>query len=103
MLLLAIITTFADIIIKHASAQESFSNWKLLLLGSLIYGLTGFGWFFAMRHAKLSTLGAMFAVTGVLLLSLVSVFYFKEKISNLEILGIIMAIGSLVILYRFTT
>ena len=101
MLFLAIITTFADIFIKNASLQNSFAGWPMLVLGSVIYGLTGIGWFFAMRYQKLSTLGVIFSISGVLLLTLVSVFYFKEKISHLEILGIVLAMVSLTLLYRF--
>lgn len=103
MLFIAIITTLADIFIKNASLQNSFNGWPMLILGSLIYGLTGIGWFFAMRYQKLSSLGVIFSISGVLLLSLVSVFYFKEKISNFEILGIIFAVISLTLLYRFAS
>ncbi len=98
---LSIITVFADSLIKQASLQASFSGWKLLILGVVIYGLTGFGWFFVMRKLKLSTIGALYAVSVVVFLSLVSVFYFKEKISGMEIFGIVLAITSLFILARF--
>ena len=101
--LLTVITTFADILIKNASIQNAFSGWPMLLIGSLIYGLTGIGWFFAMRKLKLSSLGAIFSISTILLLSLVSIFYFKEKISGIEIVGILMAIVSIGILYRFAS
>lgn len=98
---LSLITVFADSLIKHASLQNAFSGWQALVLGAIIYGLTAFGWFFVMRKIKLSTIGVLYAVSVVIFLTLVSVFYFKEKISLQEIIGIIMAIASLVILSRF--
>lgn len=98
---LSLITVLADTLIKHASLQNAFSGWKILVLGAVIYGLTGLGWFFLMRKIKLSTLGVLYAVSVVVFLTLISVFYFKEKISPLEILGIGMAIISLIILSRF--
>jgi len=98
---LSLITVFADAIIKHASLQNAFSGWHMLILGAVIYGLTAFGWFFVMRKIKLSTLGILYAVSVVVFLTLVSVFYFKEKVSSIEIFAICMAIISLVILSRF--
>jgi drug/metabolite transporter (DMT)-like permease len=99
---LSIVTVFGDAVVKNASLQDAFSGWKMLVLGALIYGITAFGWFFVMRKIKLSTLGALYAVSCVIFLVLVSVFYFKEKINLFEIFGIILAIISLLILSRFT-
>ena len=98
---LSAITVFADAIIKHASLQNAFSGWRLLVLGAIIYGATAFGWFFVMRKIKLSTLGVLYGVSCVILLTLVSAFYFKEKINPMEIFGITLAIISLIILSRF--
>jgi drug/metabolite transporter (DMT)-like permease len=100
-IILSVITVAADVMIKQASLQSSFDGWRLLLLGSLIYGLTGMGWFFVMGKIKLSTIGVLYGVSCILLLTLVSVFYFKEKISGMEIFGIILAIASIIILSRF--
>ena len=59
---LSIITVFADSLIKHASLQNALSGWKFLVLGSVVYGMTGFSWFFVMRKIKLSTLGVLYSV-----------------------------------------
>ncbi len=98
---LSIITVLADALIKYASLQKAFSGWPMLVLGAIIYGLTAFGWFFVMRKIKLSTAGVLYAVSCVVFLTLISAFYFKERISLLEIVGIGLAIISLVILSRF--
>jgi len=98
---LSAITVLADAFIKHASLQNAFSGWQMLILGAVIYGLTAFGWFFVMRKIKLSTLGVLYGVSVIIILTLVSVFYFKEKISSMEIFGIALAIISLMILSRF--
>ncbi|MDO8565876.1 MAG: transporter [Candidatus Moranbacteria bacterium] len=97
---LSIITVFADALIKHASLQSAFSGWKTLVLGAIIYGMTAFGWFFVMRSVKLSTLGVLYGVSCIIVLTLVGVFYFQEKINSLEIFGITLAIISLIILSR---
>jgi drug/metabolite transporter (DMT)-like permease len=98
---LSLITVLADVFIKNASLSSGFSGWKLLVIGAIIYGLTAFGWFFVMRGAKLSFLGVLYSVIVILCLTLVSVFYFKEKLSGMEIFGIGLAISSLIILVRF--
>lgn len=98
---LSVMTVLADVFIKHASLKNAFSGWKMLLLGAIIYGLTAFGWFFVMRKIKLSTLGVLYGVSCIVLLTLVSVFYFREKITFLELFGILLGIASLVILSRF--
>ncbi|MDD4878398.1 MAG: hypothetical protein PHO02_05185 [Candidatus Nanoarchaeia archaeon] len=98
---LSIVTVFGDTIVKHSSLQSGFSGWKWLLLGALIYGATAFGWFFVMRKIKLSTLGVLYSVSIVIFLTLVSIFYFKEKINLFEIFGIILALISLGILAKF--
>ena len=98
---LSLITVLGDVLIKHASLQQQFNGLKWLIIGALIYGLTAFGWFFVMRQAKLSTLGVLYAVSIVFFLTLVSALYFKEKLSLIEMLGVLMAICSLIILRRF--
>ena len=98
---LSAITVLADSFIKHSSIQTAFAGWKYLVLGAFIYGATAFGWFFVMRKMKLSTLGVIYALSCVVLLALVSVFYFKEKISSIEIVGIVLAVISILIMARF--
>lgn len=97
---LSVITVLAEALVKQASLQNAFAGWKTLLLGALIYGMTAFGWFFVMRSIKLSTLGVLYGVSCIIVLTLVGVFYFQEKISPLEIFGITLAIISLIILSR---
>ena len=98
---LSAITVLGDVLIKNASLQNAFSGWKMLLLGAIIYALTAFGWFFVMRKVKFSTLGVLYGVSCIVILTFVSVFYFKEKVNPFEMLGIALAVISLVILYRF--
>ena len=100
-LALSIITVIADMFIKEASLQTAFTGWKTLVIGCLIYALTGVGWFYVIRYIKLSTSGVLYGISCIVLLVLVSVFYFHEKISPMEILGVILAIASIVIMIRF--
>ena len=99
--LLSVVTVIGDSLVKKASLGASFPGMGLLILGAIVYGLTAFGWFFVMRRLKLSTVGVLYSVSTAVLLVLISVFYFKEKISLPEIIAIFLAIVSLIILARF--
>lgn len=98
---LVLITAFGDAFIKQASLQKDFTGLKWLILGALLYASTAFGWFFVLRKIKLSTSVVLYSVSLITFSTLLSVLYFKEKITPVEIIAILMAIFSLIILYRF--
>ena len=100
-ILLSAVTVFADSFVKKSSSLGTVYN-KWLLAGGLIYGLTAIGWFFVMKDLKLSTLGVVYGVSCIILLTLVSVFVFNKKLSILEIVGIILGVISMIILYKFS-
>ena len=99
---LSIATVFADMLIKRASLQAGFAGWHCLVVTIAIYVATVFGWFFLTRHMKLFALNAIYSVSILVCLSLVSVFYFKEKINTIEVVGLGMAITSVVLLTAFS-
>lgn len=98
---LALVGVAGDFLIKLAGSGKKFVDWRWLMLGLLVYASTAFGWFFVMKNIRLTTLGVYYSVATVLFLVLVGVFYFQESINTYEIIGIAMAIGSLIILGRF--
>jgi small multidrug resistance pump len=99
-ILLSLITVLADYFIKKASLENGILN-KWLISGALIYALTAFGWVFVMKNMKLSTLGALYGISCITILAVISVFVFHEKISTVEIIGILLGIISIIILYKF--
>jgi len=99
--LLSLVTILGDFILKNASLRPGFGGWPSLVIGCLLYGLTGLGWFFLMRRAELSTLGVLYSVATIIGLTLLGAFLFKERINPMEIVGIILAIVSVVIMYKF--
>lgn len=98
---LSVITIFGDFLLKNASLKSGSGGWLLLIIGCVLYGLTGLGWFFLMREAKLSTLGVIYSVAMIIGLTVLSVFIFREKITPMEIVGVVLAIVAVMILYRF--
>ena len=100
-ILLALIGVVADFFIKLAGSGSKYIELKWFVLGALIYALTSFGWFYVMKHIKLSTLGVFYAVSTIIFLVIVGVFYFKEELRFYEGLGIFLGIISLILLWRF--
>lgn len=98
---LAAVGVVGDFFIKLSGSGKSFMDIKWFLIGFIIYALTAFGWFYVMKNIKLSTLGVFYAISTVIFLTIVSIFYFKEPLNNYEIIGIILAIFSLILLGKF--
>ena len=70
-------------------------------IGFVLYASTAFGWVFVMKHLKLATIGVVYSVSMVLLLTAMGVVFFRESLNYYEIAGLIMAIASLILLVRF--
>jgi drug/metabolite transporter (DMT)-like permease len=90
-----------DYLLKLASARKDPFESKWFYLGFAVYASTAFGWVFVMRHLKLATIGVVYSVSMILLLTGVGAVFFRETLSASEIAGLIMAIGSLILLVRF--
>lgn len=98
---LSLVGVIGDFFIKLAGNSRQYIRPHWLIIGLLIYASTAIGWFFVMKHIKLSTLGAYYGIFTVLFLLLVGIFIFHEKLNLMEGIGIALAITSFVLLSRF--
>jgi|SRR3989338_10050317 len=98
---LSLLGVLGDYFIKLAGNGEKYIEPKWFILGTLIFASTAVGWFFAMKHVKLGSLGIIYATTTVLALVVVGAMFFKETLNTYEIVGIITGIISIVLLARF--
>ncbi len=98
---LSLIGVIGDFFIKLSGSGTKFIELKWFIIGFVIYALTAFGWFYVMKNIKLATLGVFYAISTVIFLTIVGVFYFKEHLSVYEIVGIITGIISLILLGKF--
>lgn len=98
-MVIALITVLGDYFLKIASTGPSI-RWLPFIAGATIYGLTAFGWVYGMRHLKLATLGVVFAITMVLFMAALGTIVFRESLSYLELLGIVLAFAALLLLAR---
>jgi multidrug transporter EmrE-like cation transporter len=90
-----------DYFLKRASAAaQPLATWRFLV-GLVLYASTAFAWVFVMRHLKLATIGVIYSISMILLLSAMGVLLFHEALTRSEILGIILAIAAILLLGRF--
>ena len=81
--------------------EQHWSGWKLLLLGSLLYGVSAIGFFLLMRMFKVFTVGMLHSFAVVFLSIILSLVVFKEKIHAREIIGLLLGVASISLLVRF--
>src|SRR5262245_6634499 len=99
--LFSAVGVLGDYFLKLASARDQPLRTGCFYLGVACYASTAFGWVFVMRHLKLATIGVLYSVSMVLLLTAVGVVLFRESLNYLELVGIVLAVASLVLLMRF--
>ena len=90
-----------DYFLKLASENESALRSKWFYLGFAFYASTAFGWVFVMKHLKLATIGVVYSVSMMLLLTGIGVVFFRESLNPSEIVGLLLAVASLFLLMRF--
>ena len=83
--------------------SKRWANNPSLLLALCVtgaYALSQFGWLPALRmHGQLSALTVIWAIAAIACGVAVGVFAFNEQISNTQIVGIVLAIISMVLMF----
>ena len=97
----SVVGVVGDYFLKLASREQHSLRSPWFYLGFAFYASTAFGWVFVMKHLKLATISVLYSVSMILLLTAIGAVAFRESLSAGEIAGLLMAIGSLVLLMRF--
>jgi len=97
----SVIGVVGDYFLKLASAREQSLRASSFYIGFALYASTAFGWVFVMKHLKLATISVLYSVSLVLLLTGIGVVFFRESLTSFEVIGIVLAVISLVLLMRF--
>jgi drug/metabolite transporter (DMT)-like permease len=97
----SLVGVVGDYFLKLASGREQPLRSGWFYLGFALYASTAFGWVYVMRHLKLATIGVVYSVSMVLLLTAVGVVLFRETLNAAEWAGIGLAVAALVLLTRF--
>ena len=97
----SVVGVFGDYLLKLSSSHENPLRTRWFYAGFAVYASTAFGWVFVMRHLKLATIGVVYSISMILLLTGIGVVVFRESLSASEIAGLVMAIAALILLVRF--
>jgi drug/metabolite transporter (DMT)-like permease len=101
-LLMSLLALVGDYFLKLAGTKEAvYLEPRLFCLALLFQVLSLFGWFYAMKHFSLATLGVYYSISTILFLAALGAFVFGEKLAPHEVVGIYTAVVSLVLLWRF--
>jgi len=98
---LALVGVGGDTLLRLAGAGVKFIDWKLFLLGLLVYAATAFSWFFVLKYLKFSTVGIYYSLSSLFFLVIIGHFYFKESLSIYEIFGILLGVISIILLNKY--
>ena len=91
----------ADYFLKLASVEPASAQSKWFWIGVGVYALMGSGWVYVMRHLSFSEIGIVYSVATVLFLTLVGTVVLNETLQRHELVGVAMALGSILLLSRF--
>lgn len=96
----AVVSVFADFLLKLASEREaSFRSYHVYLAVAL-YGATAIGWLIAMKTMTLASIGVVYSILMVLLLTVLGVTVFRETLTLRETAGLCCALAALVLMQR---
>jgi small multidrug resistance pump len=97
----SLVGILGDYFLKLASASDHSLKTKSFYIGFILYASTAFGWVFVMKYLKLATIGVVYSISMVVLLTAIGVLFFQETLNYYEIAGLILAVVSLILLVRF--
>src|SRR6188472_473939 len=87
----SIVGVVGDYFLKLASDRRDPLRSGSFYLGFVVYASTAFGWVYVMRHLKLATVGAVYSVSMIVLLTGVGVVAFRQPLNVYEAAGLAMA------------
>lgn len=94
------LTAIADAFFKIASEREEPLLNPYFALGFMHYAASSFGVVYLMRHIKLTSFGIVYAVIDVVLLALIGMLIFRERLTSTECVGVGLGKTSLFLLSR---
>jgi drug/metabolite transporter (DMT)-like permease len=97
----SLVGVLGDYFLKLASAESAPLKSVWFYVGFVVYASTAFGWVFVMGHLKLATISVVYSVSMIVLMTAMGILLFRQTLNGYEIVGLILAIASLILLTRF--
>ena len=89
---IAIIETFAMSTIEYSANNKN----NYYIFGIFLYCIVAYILYKILVSSKLAITNALWNATTVILVTLVGIYYFKEKLSNYQYIGLLFAILAIV-------
>jgi hypothetical protein len=77
----SVVGVVGDYLLKLASEQKAPLRSGWFYLGFAVYASTAFGWVYVMRHLNLATIGTVYSVSIILLLTGLGVAAFRQALN----------------------
>ena len=78
--------------------SNGFSNWYASVLTFVFYGISFSIFIFVLKHFDLSFVYALWAGVGILLVSIIGMTFFKEPVSLMKVVSILIIVVGVVML-----
>lgn len=98
---LAVVGVVGDYFFKRASMETHAIQNRWFIVGCLMYLLSTFGWVFTMRHIKMVSIGVIYSLSTIILLTAIAILVFGETLNWFEIFGVGFAVAAVLLLGRF--
>lgn len=92
-ILLVIVETLAQTSCEQAASLVKNNKYFFISAGIFLYGLVGYLYYLALQQKiSLAIANIIWQISTIIIVTLVSVFFFKQPISKKEIIGIVIVI-----------
>ena len=99
--LICAVGVLGDVFLKLSGSGPKGFDWRLAVLGVAIMGASVIGVYFAFKQMKFASFGVLYSLGTILIMVLVGLFYFKERLTLPEMVGVAAACVAVALLGRF--
>ena len=86
---------------KISNTNNSYQRYFLIALGITLYALVGIILYFLLvKQKQLIVVNTLWQVLNVILITSIGIFYFKETLSKYQIIALILAIISIILINK---
>ena len=96
---LSALTAVADVLVKKAAELGRIDSVHMIL-ATVMFGGSAYGWYFALRHMNLATLGGAYSLITIILLVLAGTVLFGERLRFADFFVIFMSLVALAVFWR---
>jgi undecaprenyl phosphate-alpha-L-ara4N flippase subunit ArnF len=91
-------TLVGDYLIKLASDREAHPRSLTFVLGMILYGLPGIGWFYLMKSHSLAAVAVFYSASTIMMMAALGALVFREAFGLREAVGISLAVTSVAVM-----